>query len=162
MTHTSCHRGREHNAYVSQQVWLHMLWKDGHILSQSRHFKGWNSCKSADIARVRFSQSRHSKGWITGRSVDTARVRFSHYLGVSWNRHSQVWQARFHKPDGTSHLVGDFKGEEEAGRAYDEYALKQYGNEAVRNNPPSTYTGGTRILLYDLGKPFCLCRTWTC
>ena len=75
------------------------------------------------------------------RSVDSSRVCFSHYLGVSWNRQSQIWQARFHKPDATWHLVGDFKEEEAAGRAYDEYALKHYGNGAVRNYPPSTYTG---------------------
>lgn len=75
------------------------------------------------------------------RDVAARRVRFSHYLGVSWNKQRQQWQARFHKSDGSSHLVGGFDGEEEAGRAYDEYALEHYGNGAVRNFPPSTYTG---------------------
>ncbi|KAL0034685.1 hypothetical protein WJX77_002397 [Trebouxia sp. C0004] len=75
------------------------------------------------------------------RSMDTTRARFSHYLGVSWNKQEQQWQARFHKPDGGSHLVGGFKEEEEAGQAYDQYALHHYGNAAVRNFPPSTYTG---------------------
>ena len=78
--------------------------------------------------------------------MDTTRARFSHYLGVSWNKQSQQWQARFHKPDGGSHLVGGFKEEEEAGQAYDEYALKHYGNGAVRNFPPSIYTGETGLV----------------
>ncbi len=78
--------------------------------------------------------------------MDTTRARFSHYLGVSWNKQTQQWQARFHKPDGNSHLVGGFKEEEEAGRAYDEYALKHHGNGAVRNFPPSTYTGETVLV----------------
>ena len=79
------------------------------------------------------------------RDVAARRVRFSHYLGVSWNKQSQQWQARFHRPDGSSHLLGGFDGEEEAGRAYDEYALEHHGNGAVRNFPPSTYTGDATL-----------------
>ena len=85
--------------------------------------------------------------WVEGvvcllcRSAAMGRVRFSHYLGVSWNRQTQVWQARAQKPDGKGHCIGDYPEEQAAGRAYDEYALEHHGNGAVRNFPPSTYTG---------------------
>ena len=94
--------------------------------------------------------------------MDTTRARFSHYLGVSWNKQSQQWQARFHKPDGGSHLVGGFKEEEEAGQAYDEYALKHYGNGAVRNFPPSIYTGETGLVSSRNSSScsFCLSKLW--
>ena len=79
---------------------------------------------------------------VASRGADTAgRVRFSHFLGVSWNPQRGVWQARIQKADGSPHCIGDFPQEEAAGRAYDEYALQHLGKGAVRNLPPSTYTG---------------------
>ena len=86
------------------------------------------------------------------RSVDTAgRVRFSHFLGVSWNTQRGAWQARIHKADGSPHCIGDFPQEEAAGRAYDEYALQHLGKGAVRNFPPSTYTG-TALQYMDMAQ----------
>ncbi len=75
------------------------------------------------------------------RSATAERLRISHFLGVSWDRHSSMWQARFCQPDGTSHFIGHFQKAEAAGRAYDEHALQQGGPSAVRNAMPSTLTG---------------------
>ena len=107
-------------------------------------------CPQASSSQPCLSTDAHiqRKIWSTegvvcplNRSAAVGRVRFSHYLGVSWDRQAQVWQARAHKPDGTAHCIGDYPEEEAAARTYDEYALQHHGNGAVRNFPPSTYTG---------------------
>lgn len=80
--------------------------------------------------------------FVCARSVPNCQLRISHYLGVSWDSSHQIWQARFRQGDGTSHLIGRFKEDQAAGRAYDEYALQKGGGPAaVRNALPSDYTG---------------------
>ncbi len=69
------------------------------------------------------------------------KLRVSHFLGVSWDSPSSLWQARFRQSDGTCHFIGHFQKAEAAARAYDEYALQQGGPAAVRNAMPSTITG---------------------
>ena len=84
----------------------------------------------------------HTCVCVASRPTETAgRLRFSHFLGVSWDPQKGVWQARIHKADGSPHCLGDFPQEVAAGKAYDEYALQHLGKGAVRNFPPSTYTG---------------------
>ena len=61
-----------------------------------------------------------------------------------------MWQARTTQPDGNSHCIGDYALEEAAARAYDEYALQHRGNGAVRNFPPSTYTGVTALAVVHI------------
>ena len=75
------------------------------------------------------------------RSAIAGKLRISHFLGVSWDSHNSMWQARFRQPDGTSHFIAHFQKAEAAARAYDEYALHQAGLPAVRNAMPSTLTG---------------------
>jgi len=75
------------------------------------------------------------------RATTAGKLRISHFLGVSWDSHSSLWQARFRQPDGTSLFIGHFQKAEAAARAYDEYALQQSGPAAVRNAMPSTLTG---------------------
>ncbi|KAL0028633.1 hypothetical protein WJX79_007029 [Trebouxia sp. C0005] len=77
----------------------------------------------------------------SAKSATAGKLRISHFLGVSWNRHSSLWQAGFRQSDGTSHFIGHFQKAEAAARAYDEYALKQGGPAAVRNAMPSILTG---------------------
>ena len=62
----------------------------------------------------------------------------SKYLGVSWNKEKNKWQAHI-TCDGKSYHLGYFTIEEDAARAYDRAAIKYHGIYANLNFPIEDY-----------------------
>ena len=60
----------------------------------------------------------------------------SRFKGVTWVKHKyrQCWKATI-KAYGESYFLGEFFNEEDAARAYDEAAIKIFGEFAVLNFP---------------------------
>jgi len=56
------------------------------------------------------------------------------YKGVYWHKGSQIWRTQL-KHNGKFIYLGQYKTEEEAGRAYDRYIRKVAGEFAVLNFP---------------------------
>lgn len=58
----------------------------------------------------------------------------SRFKGVYWHRRDEKWMARL-VHNGKSQFLGYFKDEEQAGKAYDTAAVKQFGEFARLNFP---------------------------
>jgi hypothetical protein len=56
----------------------------------------------------------------------------SRYKGVDWHERHQLWRARIQK-DGKRRLLGWFASEDEAGVAYNEAAVRLFGEYARLN-----------------------------
>jgi hypothetical protein len=72
-----------------------------------------------------------------GQNMGNARPqagRTSQYKGVGWNRQCQKWQARI-KVNYKGRHLGLFAAEEDAARAYDAAAVKEFGEFACLNFP---------------------------
>lgn len=63
-----------------------------------------------------------------------SRTGSSRFKGVVWHSVRKYWQAGI-QHEGRYHWVGQFSTEEEAGRAYDEAALRLFGEFARLNFP---------------------------
>jgi hypothetical protein len=80
--------------------------------------------------------------WVNQSENSTNRIKnlntSSKYLGVSFRKSSQKWQAAIMK-DGKYKYLGSFESETSAARAYNKEAIKLHGEFATLNDvPPST------------------------
>ncbi|MHC4462083.1 MAG: AP2 domain-containing protein [Planctomycetota bacterium] len=59
----------------------------------------------------------------------------SKYKGVSWSKDAKKWRVQIVDTTGKEKCIGSFESEIEAAKAYDEAALKMFGNFASFNFP---------------------------
>lgn len=67
-----------------------------------------------------------------GRFQKAVRGSSSRYKGVSWDKWNKKWKS-YIRVNGKSKSLGNYDSEEEAAKAYNEYAHKVWGNDARLN-----------------------------
>jgi hypothetical protein len=67
------------------------------------------------------------------RNKNSAKNSSSKYLGVCFHKHNKKWQAQGIGQDSKNAYLGQYETEEEAAKAYNEYAQKTYGEFASLN-----------------------------
>ena len=80
--------------------------------------------RKANLRTVTNQQNQMNKG----RDKDNS----SKYKGVSWHKTNKKWRSRI-KANGDHKLLGMFKNEDDAARAYNEAAIKYFGEYAGLN-----------------------------
>ena len=87
------------------------------------------------------------------KETPSSEIKFSRYLGVSFNKRNQKWEARFQFQHRSVHL-GLFDNEIQAAKAYDEAVFLNRGSDAPRNFeyegvPPSKQSSKFRGVNFD-------------
>lgn len=110
-----------------ERVWMHRLILPGPHEVKHRDGDGLNNRRS----NLMPAERRH---------LSHAKRKFpnmtSKFRGVSWDKARGKWKAQITDDKG-HHFLGRFDAEEDAAAAYDEAAVKAYGDFAATNFPPS-------------------------
>jgi hypothetical protein len=113
-----------------------------HRLAWLLHYGEWPEDQIDHINNVRednrienLREATHSQNQ---RNKSSHKESSSKYLGVSWHKATNKWQARI-RVDGIQYHLGYFTVAEDAARAYDRSALKHFGIYANLNFPIEDY-----------------------
>ena len=109
-----------------------------HRLAWLLHYGEWPEDQidhiNNDRADNRIENLREATHAQNGRNKSSHKDSTSRYLGVSWNKNANKWQADI-RVDGKNYYLGLFVVAEDAARAYDAAAYEHFGIYANLNFP---------------------------
>jgi hypothetical protein len=113
-----------------------------HRLAWLLHYGAWPENEidhiNNDPADNKIENLREATHAQNQRNMSSHKDSSSKYLGVSWDKKANKWQAKI-QVDGTQYYLGYFTIEEDAARAYDRAAIKRFGIYANLNFPIEDY-----------------------